>query len=231
MVARVHGVHVVAVRFRLPRFWFIGFQMKELVAALKEQGVLKTPLIIEAFLANDRKKFVPAGFEDDAYVDAPLPIGEGQTISQPYTVVFMMELLDPRPGQKILDIGFGSGWTAGILAHIAGDAGRVYGLEIVPAIYEFGKKNLRDKGYRNIELLNRSGWKGLPEKSPFDRIIASAAAPAIPQALKEQLATGGRMVIPVGKQYDCSIKRVTKTGEDSFDEESYPGFAFVPFVK
>ncbi|MDZ4244151.1 MAG: protein-L-isoaspartate(D-aspartate) O-methyltransferase [Candidatus Doudnabacteria bacterium] len=205
--------------------------MRELVESLKQAGVLKTPRIIFAFLANDRKKFVPAGFEADAYVDAPLPIGEGQTISQPYTVAFMMELLDPQPGQKILDIGFGSGWTAGILAHIAGEQGKVWGLEVVPEVFEFGKSNLKKLEYKNIELRNQSGWEGLPEAAPFDRIIASAAAPAIPKSLKQQLVVGGKIVIPVGTAYDCSIKHLTKTGKDSFEEESFPGFAFVPFVK
>ena len=150
--------------------------MRELVESLKQAGVLKTPRIISAFLANDRNKFVPAGFEADAYVDAPLPIGEGQTISQPYTVAFMMELLDPRLGQKILDIGLGSGWTAGILAHIVGEQGKVWGLEIIPELFEFGKSNLKKLGYKNIKLRNQSGWEGLPEAAPFDRIIAGAAA-------------------------------------------------------
>ena len=131
--------------------------MKALVEKLIKEGVLKTSQIIEAFLANDRKYFIPAGLHSEAYVDAPLPIGRGQTISQPYTVAFMMELLDPRPGQKILDVGFGSGWTTAILAKIAGRAGRVYGLEIVHEIFKLGKRNLAQFAYSNIELYNQSG--------------------------------------------------------------------------
>ncbi len=205
--------------------------MKELVEKLKASGVLRTPLLIAAFLATDRKHFVPSEFTEEAYVDAPLPIGEGQTISQPYTVVFMLELLNLRAGQKILDIGFGSGWTTALLATVAGKDGRVYGLEIVPALYEFGRGNLQKFGYQNIELHNRSGWEGWPEAAPFDRILASAAAPAIPKALKAQLKPGGEMVIPVGPGPACTIKHLKKNTEQDFVEEDYPGFAFVPFVK
>jgi protein-L-isoaspartate(D-aspartate) O-methyltransferase len=205
--------------------------MDELVKDLIAEGVLKTKRIIEAFLACDRKDFVPEELVADAYVDAPLPIGRGQTISQPYTVAFMIEFLDPKADQKILDIGFGSGWTAAILSQIVGRKGRVYALEIVPEVYEFGKANLQKLVYENVKLYNRSGWDGLPEESPFDRILVSAAAPEIPQELKKQLAVGGKMVIPVGSQFGCAINLLTKEAEDEFQIQEYPGFAFVPLVK
>lgn len=205
--------------------------MKELVEKLIREGVLKTPTIIEAFLVNDRREFVPEEFQVEAYVDAPLPIGRGQTISQPYTVAFMMELLGPEAGNKILDIGFGSGWTTAILAHIVGGEGKIYALEIVPELYKFGKINLQKFGYQNIELENRSGWEGWESSAPFDRIIAGAAAPKIPPVLKKQLKTNGKMVIPVGSQFFCSIKVLKRTGEQDYEEQDYPGFAFVPFVK
>lgn len=218
--------------------------MKALVQKLIAEGVLKTPAIISSFLANDRKKFVPEEYGLEAYVDAPLPIGAGQTISQPYTVAFMMELLSPGTGQKILDVGFGSGWTTAILAEIVGARGRVYGLEIVPEIYDFGRKNLAKFDYKNVELRSQSGWEGLPEAASFDRILVSAAPPRIPQALKEQLTVGGRLVIPVGEKsvedfpswkaspwYTQSIKLIKKIGQNKFEEDDYPGFAFVPMVK
>lgn len=205
--------------------------MKELVEYLKNLGVLKTPTIINAFMANDREKYVPSEYLTDSYLDQPLPIGFGQTISQPYTVAFMIELLDPKPGQKILDIGFGSGWTAGILASIVGSKGKVYALEVVKEVYEFGKANLKKFDYRNIKLLLQSGWEGLPEIAPFDRILVSAAAPKVPQALKDQLKIGGRLVIPIGPGYGCTIKVFKKKGEQEFEEEEHPGFAFVPLVK
>lgn len=207
--------------------------MKELVEKLKRQGVLKTARIIAAFLANDRKKFVPLEYKPEAYVDAPLPIGRGQTISQPYTVAFMMELLQPEPGQKILDIGFGSGWTTAILAHIVGDKGWVYALEVIPKLYEFGRSNLKKFPYENIKLYNKSGGEGLPEEALFDRILVSAAAHKIPPAFKDQLKVGGRLVIPVGRGvvFGQSIILLKKISQDKFEERSFPGFAFVPFVK
>ncbi len=207
--------------------------MKALVDKLVQEGALKTQRIIEAFLANDRKFFVPQEFMDEAYADAPLPIGEGQTISQPYTVAFMLELLEPQEGQKILDIGFGSGWTTAILAHIAGRKGKVFGVEVVPEIYEFGQKNLAKFDYKNIKLYNRSGWEGLPSEAPFDRILVSAAAvEKVPQALKDELKLGGRMVIPVGPTFNCSVELLEKVSEDEVKlVADYSGFAFVPFVR
>lgn len=204
---------------------------EELVRKLREAGVLKTPALIAAFLKNDRQAFVPADLANEAYLDMPLPIGHGQTISQPYTVAFMMELLEPRRGQKVLDIGFGSGWTTAILADVVGTAGRVYALEIMPEVYEYGRANLRKFAYQNIELLNQSGWDGFAELAPFDRIIAGAAAPEIPPALKKQLAVGGRMVIPVGEQFNCAIRLLEKVSAENYKERDYPGFAFVPFVE
>lgn len=205
--------------------------MKELIENLKSLGVLKTPRIIEAFSENDRKKFIPKTYQDDAYLDVPLQIGSGQTISQPYTVALMMEFLDPRPGHKILDIGFGSGWTTAILAHIVGAKGRVYGLEIVKEIFELGEKNLKKLNYQNIELINKSGREGLSDAAPFDRILVSAAAEDIPEKLKNQLAIGGIMVIPVGSEFSCSLIRLEKKSASKFETESYPGFAFVPFIR
>lgn len=215
--------------------------MKELTGL----GALKTSHIIKAFLRCDRAEFVPQALKTEAYADVPLPIGAGQTISQPYTVAFMLELLEPQPGQKILDVGFGSGWTTALLATIAGERGKVYGLEIVPEVYELGKKNLerfyenqkrlphpnplrdrRGRTINNITLLNQSGWEGFPEAAPFDRILVSAAAEEVPEALREQLATGGRMVIPV----ENSIWLLEKIEDGKSREREYPGFAFVPLV-
>ena len=206
--------------------------MNRLVKHLQKIGVLKTPWIIAAFLKNDRVLFVPINLKEDAYLDMPLPIGRNQTISQPYTVAFMMELLSPAPGQKILDIGFGSGWTTGILASIVGERGRVWGLEIDAEIYEFGRGNLLKSEYTNLKLLNQSGWDGLVDYAPFDRILVSAAAPKrVPAALKEQLSLGGRLVIPVAGDFGQSIQVWRKIDKNKFEKADYPGFAFVPFVK
>lgn len=205
--------------------------MEKLVQNLIEAGVLSSPQIISAFLACDRKKFVPPEFAEDAYIDAPLPTLGGQTISQPSTVAFMMELLHPRPGQKILDVGFGSGWTTAILAHIAGERGKVYALEIAPDVFAFGQANLEKFNFSNVELFNRSGWEGLPESAPFDRILVSATAEEVPETLKMQLKDRGRMVIPVGSVFWSSVVLLKKMSTRKFEREDYPGFAFVPLVK
>ncbi|TSA44843.1 protein-L-isoaspartate(D-aspartate) O-methyltransferase [bacterium] len=206
--------------------------MEELVKNLINLGVLKTQAIIDGFLANDRAEFVPADFRLNAYEDFPIPIGFGQTISQPYTVAFMMELLAPSSGMRILDIGFGSGWTAGILARVASETGKIYALEIIPELFEFGKNNLRKLGYKNIEFVCKSGGDGFAGGAPYDRILVSAAASEIPNCLKDQLKIGGRIVIPVGKAGERqSIVLLEKRSAGDFSEQDYPGFAFVPFVR
>src|SRR3989338_4542016 len=205
--------------------------MKELVENLKLSGVLKTPAIIAAFLRADRKRFVPPEFQKDAYRDAPLPIGKGQTISQPATVAFMFELLQAKPGDRVLDIGFGSGWTAALLSEIVGPGGKVFALEVVPEVYEFGKRNLERAGYKNVTTLLRSGSIGLPEHAPFERIIAGAATPKIPEANIGALAPRGRLVIPVGTPYSCSEVLVEKSAAGKIRRTDHPGFAFVPFVE
>jgi len=205
--------------------------MQELVSQLKHQGALKTPRIIEAFLSADRKKFIPPGYEADAYLDAPLPIAHGQTISQPYTVAFMIELLAPKAGQKILDVGFGSGWTTAILSYIAGLSGRVYGVEILPEVFAYGEANLQKFSLKNVTLGLQSGRLGWQKHAPFDRILVSAAATSVPAELAGQLAAGGLMVIPIGKPYDCALTLVQRVGDNEFKEQIFPGFAFVPLIE
>jgi len=203
--------------------------MKELVEKLKDSGVLKTPAIINAFKAIDRKDFILPEYEQSAYEDSALPIGYGQTISQPYTVAFMLELLEPKNGQKILDIGSGSGWQTSLLAHITGEDGKVFAFEIIPGLKEFGEKNTSKYGFvekGTVKFFAKSARSGLPEEAPFDRIIAAASAEEIPAVWKKELAIGGRIVAPVKD----SVWLIEKTGENTFEEKEYPGFAFVPFI-
>lgn len=188
--------------------------------------VLKSPQIIKAFEEVDRKEFVPEMFKESAYVDAPLGIGADQTISQPSTVAFMLEHLSPQKGEKILDIGTGSGWTTALLCHIVGEEGSVTGLERVHMLVEMGKQNLAkfcQGEHCTIEsagdALGRPGEK-------FDKILVSAAAEKLPETLVEQLNVGGKLVIPVQN----SINIVTKTGEDETETESIYGFRFVPLI-
>jgi len=200
---------------------------QELIDELTRGGYLKTPPIIDAFSRIDRKDFVVPGMRDVAYMNEPLPIGYGQTISQPLTVAFMLELLSPKSGQKILDIGFGSGWTTALLAHIVGQEGEIYGIEIIPEIFEFGKKNMNKYHHMNIKLFNQSGYEGLKEEKDFDRILVSASAQEIPKQLKVQLKIGGKLVIPVRN----SIFEIKRKEDDEFEEKEHFGFSFVPFIE
>jgi len=197
---------------------------------------LKTPRFIEAFRKVDRQNFVPSNLKESAYHNEPLPIGSGQTISQPLTVAFMIEKLSPEEGDRVLDIGFGSGWTAVILSQIVGKGGVVFGVEVIPDVFKFGKSNIEKYSPDNVRLFNQSGWSGLSKEAPFNRILASAAAPYISRDLCNQLKDGGRLVIPVASggdnrlHFSQSIKLIERAG-DKFEEEDYPGFAFVPLVK
>jgi len=206
-----------------------------LIDQLIDRGYLKTPRIIEAFKKIDRINFVSEDMKYEAEVNAPLPIGYGQTISQPLTVAFMLELLDPRSGNKVLDVGYGSGWTTALLAHIVSEdgknkSGRVYAIERISELAKFGKKHVSKYNFLEegiVEMKCGDGTKGWEEYVPFDRIQAAASAEKIPQAWKDQLKVGGRLVTPVGN----SIWLLVKKSEDQFEEVEYPGFAFVPLIE
>ncbi|MBI4426270.1 MAG: protein-L-isoaspartate(D-aspartate) O-methyltransferase [Candidatus Kerfeldbacteria bacterium] len=203
--------------------------MKAVLEQLKERGILKSPSIIRAFEAVDRAGFVKPEFITDAGLNEPLPIGFGQTISQPLTVAFMLELLQPQPGQKVLDVGSGSAWTTALLAEIVGLNGKVYGIERIPQLKSFGEANLKRAGYSNIELVAGDGARGLSEFAPFDRIQVAAAAGEVPPALLEQLAVGGRLVIPLG-EYVQDVTLIEKQARGDYREQRFPGFQFVPLV-
>lgn len=203
--------------------------MRLLVNKLINKGYLKTDLIIDAFSEIGRIEFVPQELEKEAEADIPLPIGFGQTISQPLTVAFMFELLDPQRGHNVLDIGSGSGWTTSLLSYIVGKNGKVTAIERIPELCEWGRGNA-DK-YKFVreglaEFHVADGNFGFTENSPYDRILVSAMAEEIPQALKDQLKVGGKMVIPVNND----IWYLEKKSEDEFYKEEYPGFSFVPLV-
>ncbi|MCK4781324.1 protein-L-isoaspartate O-methyltransferase [Candidatus Parcubacteria bacterium] len=219
--------------------------MNNLIDNLIEDGWLKTPRIIEAFRKIKRNDFMPArigyaegvagGPEDIKHLselDQPIPIGYGQTISQPLVVAFMLEHLQPKPGDKILDIGSGSGWTTALLAHIVGDKGRVISIEVVPELSKFGKENITkynfiEKGV--VEIVCADGSKGYKKQAPYDKILVSAAVQQekIPEPWREQLKNGGRMVTPVLS----SIWLLVKKSEKEFEETEFPGFAFVPLIE
>jgi len=190
---------------------------------------LKTPSIIDAFEKVDRKDFVTEELKDKAYLNTPLPIGYGQTISQPLTVAFMLELLQPEKGNRVLEIGSGSGWQTALLAHIVSGGGKVFAAELIPELMAFGRKNVAKYDFIKkgiVEFHSFNAVKGFPEKAPFDRIISAASGMELPAAWKEQLKVGGRIVAPVKDAIHLLIKK----SETEFEESIYPGFAFVPLI-
>jgi len=182
--------------------------------------------ITGAFEAIDRAQFLPPALREEADVDVPLPIGYGQTNSQPTTVRMMLEWLDPHPGDKVLDVGSGSGWSTALLGYIVRPKGKVYAVERVPELLVFGRSNVKRAGIRNAEFFQASDVFGLSDHAPFDRILVSATAGTLPRELVEQLKTGGKLVIPVGS----TIYEITKTKE-GLRTTPHPGFAFVPLIK
>ncbi len=215
-----------------------------LIDDLIKNGWLKTPRIIKAFKEIKRADFLSASvfkredIESLAELNEALPIGYGQTISQPLVVAFMLEQLNPKQGDKILDVGSGSGWTTALLAHIVSqngnvkpqsERGKVIAIELIPELKEFGERNVAkynfvEKGI--AEFICGDGSKGYEKEAPFDNILASASAQEIPQAWKDQLKIGGRIVTPV----KSSIFVLTKKGEGDFEEQEHYGFAFVPLI-
>ena len=202
-------------------------QNKKLVEMLKRAGYIKSESVEKAFLSTPRHLFVPEQLVRYAYTDEPLPIGYGQTISQPSTVAIMTELLQAEKGNKILEIGSGSGWQAAILSRIVGGKGQVYTVEIIGELVEMAKHNIAKLGIKNVEVLCKDGSLGLPEKAPFDRIIVTAACPGV-EHLFEQLKIGGRIVAPVGDIYTQKMVVYEKKGNKT-EKLEYPGyFVFVP---
>jgi protein-L-isoaspartate(D-aspartate) O-methyltransferase len=204
--------------------------MSQLVNSLIKEGWLKTPRIIEAFLKIKREDFLPKDIKDLAEVNEALPIGFGQTISQPLVVAFMLELLQPREGEKILDIGSGSGWTSALLGEMVGKKGKVIAIEIIPELKEFGEKNVAkynfiEKGI--VQFVCADGSKGWEKEAPFDKILVSAEAKTLYLAWREQLKIGGRIVVPI----ENSIWLFEKKSENNFESKEYPGFVFVPLVE
>jgi len=200
--------------------------MKKLLSQLIANKVLKTKVIIEAFESIDRKDFVLEKYSDLAYEDIALSIDFGQTISQPTTVAFMLELLKPARGQKILEVGSGSGWVAAMLAEIVGSTGKIFGLEIIPKLATFGRKNLAKYNLPQAEIIQAEKNLGLPKEAPFDRILVSASASVFPNELIHQLKNGGILVLPIRN----SIYKIVKKSEMELITHEFPGFIFVPLV-
>src|SRR5215217_2529473 len=189
---------------------------------------VRDPLVLEAMRRVPREAFVEPGFEEFAYEDSPLPIGEGQTISQPYMVALMIEAAEVKPGDRVLEVGAGSGYAAAVLSRIAT---RVHAIERHPALADTANRRIKRLDYDNIDLRVGDGTLGWPEAAPFDAILVAAGGPEVPQALKEQLAIGGRLVIPVGEEERSQILlKITRTSKKGYDEEDLGGVMFVPLI-
>jgi len=196
----------------------------ELSNYLQKRGLLFSPLLIESFNTVDRKDFVPSQLQEQSYEDYPLAIGEGQTISQPSTVAFMLELLELHEDEKVLDLGCGSGWTTALLAK-ALSRGSVTALERLATLLDLARSNLEKYSFNNIHLQQATETLGVPTES-FDKILVSAAAKELPYELLEQLKPGGIMVIPIKNKISVIHK-----GENShFKQKDFYGFRFVPLI-
>lgn len=184
------------------------------------------PRVLEAMRKVPRHRFVPDGLARRAYGDSPLPIGHNQTISQPYIVALMTQLAEPKPDSRALDVGTGSGYQAAVLAELSKE---VYSIEIVKPLAEQAKKRLAELGYDNVTVKAGDGYRGWPEKAPFDAIIVAAAPDHVPEPLVDQLAPGGRMVIPVGKFYQ-ELLLIEKDKSGKAHRKSIAPVMFVPMT-
>ncbi|MDD5760863.1 MAG: protein-L-isoaspartate O-methyltransferase [Candidatus Pacebacteria bacterium] len=214
---------------------------EKLVQEIIDFGYLKSPQIIKAFLSIDRKDFVTLEHQDEAYLDIPLPIGFGQTISQPLTVAFMLELLNPQKGDKILDIGSGSGWTSALLSYLVSDGGKetegkVIAIERIPELKEFGEKNAAKYNFVKKDIVKffcADGAKAISDicsnldlREGIDKILCSAAVEKVPLEWLKALKTGGRLVTPLDGEIQLWVKKSAR----DFEKQSFKGFSFVPLI-
>lgn len=200
---------------------------KGMIEKIKGTYSLDAPKVFSAMLKVPREEFVPSEFRDSAYQDGPISIGYGQTISQPYTVAFMTNLLELKGDEKVLEIGTGSGYQAAILSHLSE---HVYTIERIPELAERARKKLKKLGYKNIEVRVGTGELGWKDKSPFDTILVTAGMEWIPEELFTKLKEGGILVAPVGRGPDKIMTKYIKRGK-KINKKEFGIFHFVPFVE
>ena len=186
------------------------------------------PRVLTAMGTVPRHRFVPEDLISQAYADHPLPIGSGQTISQPYIVALMTQWAEVKPGDKVLEVGTGSGYQAAILAELTD---RVFSIELLPELAEAARARLRDLGYGRVQVKSGDGYQGWPEEAPFDAILVTATAPEVPPAMKQQLKEGGRLIIPVGPPGSVQELLLLRKVKGELKEEQRVPVLFVPLVK
>jgi protein-L-isoaspartate(D-aspartate) O-methyltransferase len=197
-----------------------------ITAQLARRGV-RDPRVLDAMASVPREAFVDTKFGESAYQDSPLPIGEGQTISQPYIVAAMAAAAELEPADRVLEVGAGSGYAAAIFSRLAG---QVFAVERHASLADAARARCRALGYHNITLKTGDGSIGWPEEAPFDAILVAAGVPDAPEALKRQLKTRGRMIVPVGGADEQRLLRIRRTGEEGFQEDDLGGVRFVPLI-
>ena len=205
----------------------LGSEKQQLYEFWKKHQIITDQPLLSAFLTIPRENFIRPGNQNEAYADHPLPIGDGQTISQPTTVMLMLQLLEIAPHQKILEIGAGSGYNAALMAHLAQE---VYTMETLPMLAAFAEMNLKRMQLSNVRVIVGDGKQGYPPASPYDRIMVTAAASTIPDTLLKQLNHQGILVIPVGPPYRCEMTKILKTSDGKYNLTRHGLFSFVPLV-
>lgn len=203
-------------------------QLEKLIHLMKNTGFLNDSNIEKAFKKAPRHNFVPDSQKDIAYENTPIPIMDGQTISQPIVVARMTEWLDLKEGHKVLEIGSGSGWQSAILSNLVGN-GKIFTIERHKKLVDFAQKNLDKLGIKNVKIIHGDGNKGLLENAPFDRILIAAACKDVPPKLLDQLAMGGLLIAPVGDDVQ-SLILLKKTDKGFKEIKKQEGYAFVPLI-
>lgn len=203
-------------------------ERKKLISNLKKHNYIKSKNVEKAFLEIPREEFIPDHLKKCAYSDTPLQIGMGQTISAPHMVAIMCEALDLKEGQKILEVGAGSGYHAAVASKLVGKSGHVYTIERISSLAENAKNNLEKTKIKNVTIEEGDGSEGLPKYGPYDRIYVTCAAPNVPEPLIEQLKEGGKMLVPVGKMF-CKLELIEKKDGEIISKD-LGGCAFVPLV-
>jgi len=204
---------------------------RDLIQALWDMNYIKSDKVRKAMLNVPREEFMTPETRDMAYLDRPIPLKHGQTISAPHMVAIICEQLSLSPGMNVLEIGTGFGYNAAVVAEILGPKGHVYTIERIKALKERAEENLSKTGYSNVTVIYGDGTGGYPEKAPYDRVYATASAPKIPEPLKDQLKVGGRLLTPVGddpayQELVCIVRK----GETEFESHNLGGVVFVPMI-